>query len=114
MNDLQSENLLEGVEIAIAMEQRMRVLETKCRNEAIDCFPDRPPTSTQAAIVSRCRLREFDAAGVEDLETAQCPKNSSSGGIGRDALEHLADRLGRVTPGAGVPTLDRTTRLPVC
>ncbi len=92
MNDLQSEDVLEGVEIAIAVEQRMRVLETERRDEAIDCLPDGPPASAQAAIVSRSRLRESDAAGVEDLETAKCAKDSSGGGIGRDALEHLAHR----------------------
>jgi hypothetical protein len=51
MNDLQSEDVLEGVEIAIAVEQRMRVLETERRDEAIDGLPDGPPASAQAAIV---------------------------------------------------------------
>ena len=32
------------------------------------------------------------AAGVEDLETAERAKDLSGGGIGRDALEHLAHR----------------------
>ena len=70
MNDLQSEDVLEGVEIAIAVEQRMRVLETERCDDAIDGLPDGPPAGTQAAIVSRSRLRQSDAAGVEDLETA--------------------------------------------
>ena len=62
MNDLQSENVLKGVEVAIAVEQRMRVLETERRDEAIDGLPDGPPPSAQAAIVSSGRLRESDAA----------------------------------------------------
>ena len=48
----------------------MRVLETERRDKAIDCLPGCPRAGTQAAIVSRSRLRESDTAGVEDLETA--------------------------------------------
>lgn len=70
MNDLQIEDLLERVEIAIAVEQRMRVLETERRDEAVDRLPHRPSASAQTAIVSRSRLRERDAASLEDLKTA--------------------------------------------
>ena len=70
MNDPQSKGVLEGVEIAIAVEQRMRMLDTERRDEAIDGFPDGPPAGPQAAIVPRGGLREGDAAGVEDFETA--------------------------------------------
>lgn len=70
MNDLQSKDVLERVEIAIAVEQRMRVLETERRNEAIDALADRSPARTQGAIVPRSGLRESDATGVEDFETA--------------------------------------------
>lgn len=76
MNDLQVENVLESVEIAIAMQQGVRVLEAERRDEAIDRLPDRPPVSAQRPIVSRGRLRESHAAGVEDLEAAQPPKDS--------------------------------------
>jgi len=92
MNDLQSEDVLERVEIAVAVEQGMRVLETERRYEAIDGLPDGPPGGAQCAIVSRRRLRQRDAAGVEDLETPKCAKDVSGGGIRRDALEHFAHR----------------------
>lgn len=40
MHDLQSKDVLEGVEVAIAVEQRMRVLEAERGDEAIDSLPD--------------------------------------------------------------------------
>ena len=92
MNDLQSEGLLEGVEIAIAVEQRMRVLETERRNEAIDGLSNSPASGTQFAVVSSGRLRKLNAAGVEDLEAAHGAKDLRGGSIVRDSLEHLAYR----------------------
>lgn len=70
MDDLQSEYILEGVEVSVAVEQRMRVREAERRDEAIDCLPNGASVRAQAAIVSRRRFREHDASGVEDLETA--------------------------------------------
>jgi len=68
MHDLQSEDVLERVEIAIAVEQHMRVLETERRDEAVDGLADRSPARTQGAIVSRSGFRERDATGVKDLK----------------------------------------------
>lgn len=84
MHDLQSEDVLEGVEITVAVEQCMRVLETERRDEAVDCLAARSPAGTQAAIVSRSRRRESDASGVEDFETTERAKDLGGGGIGRD------------------------------
>jgi len=53
MHDLQPEDVLEGVEVAIAVEQRVRVLETERRDQAVDGLADRSPAGTQAAIGSR-------------------------------------------------------------
>lgn len=92
MNDLQSKDVLERVEIAIVVEQRVRVLETERRDETIDGLADGPPASAQAATVLCGRLRERNSARFEDLESAQRAKDLGGGGIGRDALEHLAHR----------------------
>lgn len=92
MHDLQSEDVLEWVEVAIAVEQRVRMLEAERRDEAVDGLAERSPVRTQGAIVPRSGLRESDATGIEDFETAQRAENSSGGGIGRDALEHCAHR----------------------
>ncbi len=58
MHDLQPENILERVEVAIAVQQSVRVLETERRDEAVDGLADRSPAGTQAAKVSRGRLRD--------------------------------------------------------
>ena len=70
MHDLQPEDVLERVEVAIAVEQRVRVLEAERRDEAVDGLADGAPAGTQAAMISRSRLRESDATGVEDFEAA--------------------------------------------
>lgn len=70
MNDLQAKDIFEWVEIAVAVEESMGVLETERCDEANDGLPDGPPVGAQGVIVPCSGLRERDVTGLEDLETA--------------------------------------------
>ena len=91
-NDLQMENVLEMVEVPIAVEQGVLVFEAERGDEAIDCLPDRPSAGPQDTIVARRRLGEGHAPRIEDLEAPEMAKDSRGGPIGRKALKNLTHR----------------------
>ncbi len=72
-HNLQLLELLEGIEVAVAVEQGVVVLDAERGNEAVDGLSNGPAPRPQMPVVLRRTCGEIDAAGHEDLESLQVP-----------------------------------------
>ena len=68
MDDVQAELLLEDIEVAIAMQQRMVVADAVRRNQQIDGLADGAAGIAKEPIMLRCIDRQLDVMELEDLE----------------------------------------------
>lgn len=75
MNHTQTEVLLEGIEVAVAVKKGMTVGEAERRDQAIERFAYRFAPATQRSVVSGRSGREFEAARFKDLELAKLPQD---------------------------------------
>ncbi len=89
MNDDQVEELLEGVEIAVAVQERMTFAEAERRDETIDGLANSPPLRSQQTVVGRRVRRQDDSSGFEDLKPLQLPEHPRRFAVGWNALKNL-------------------------
>ena len=73
MNDLQAEDVLERIEVTIAVKQGMLVDEAERGDEAVDGLPHRLPARAKCAVVARRGRSQLDAPSVEHLEPTVIP-----------------------------------------
>lgn len=66
MDDGQLEELLEGIEVSIAVEQRVMFAQTEGGDQAVDGLSHRVTTTLKGAIVTRRVAGKRNAAGFED------------------------------------------------
>ncbi len=76
MHDLQIEELLEGIEVAVAVEQCVVVLDAERGDEAVDGLPIGLASRAESSVVARRGGRESDPAGLEELEPAQVAEDA--------------------------------------
>ncbi len=91
MHHAQAEQLLERIEVAVTVQQRMTATETERRDQAVDGLANGPPPGTQSAVVPRRSHRELNATRLEDLETSQISEHASGFLMGGETLQNLAD-----------------------
>lgn len=90
MNDGEGEELFEGVEVAVAVKERVTVAEAESGDEAVDCFADRVAAAAEKPEIFRGVDGELFAAGLEDGEFAKIAQNAREGFVVANALEDLA------------------------
>ena len=95
VNDLQLQEFFEGVEVAVGVEERMRVAQAERRDEAVDGLPDRAASLTELAGVARGGRAEFDATGFENFELSQSTQHAGGIVVGRESLQDLANHIDR-------------------
>ena len=91
VNHFEVQQLFEGVEVAVAVEQGVRLAQAERRDETVDCLAHRPAALAEAPMVICSRGREFDPASIENLETPQAPQHANGLRIGGEPLKDLAD-----------------------
>jgi hypothetical protein len=82
MNDVEPEQLLEGIEIAVAMKQRMTLPYAERRDQAIDCLSNGSALRSEGTVVLRCRTGELRASSLEDVQLQELnrPQEPAAGG----------------------------------
>ena len=68
MNDSQAKNSFEWIEVAVAVQQFVTALNTKCRNNAVNRFANCIALVTQTPIVLGGSNRQFNAASLKYVE----------------------------------------------
>ena len=71
MNHRKSQQPFEGIEIAIAMQQRVLPAKAERGDETIDRFPNGMAASAKRPIVSGRLARQVDTAGLEPFHFPQ-------------------------------------------
>jgi len=88
---MQSEQLLERIEVAVAVQERMTLPEAERGDQAVNRFANGATLRTESAVVACSRCREIDATCLEDRETPKIAEHASGFLIGREPLENLTD-----------------------
>src|SRR3990172_9949514 len=91
MDDREAERPLEGVEIAIVVEQGVPAVQTEGSDQTVDRAAYDDPLRAEPSVVPGCSDGEGDPAGREDLESQQLPLDGPEALGARHALEHLAE-----------------------
>ena len=68
MHDPKSQNLLERIEVVVAVQELMIAFETEGRDPAVDCLIHRVATLSEGPVVLRGGDGQIDTAAWEDLE----------------------------------------------
>lgn len=78
MNDGEPEELLERIEISVAMNHRVLLSNAEGRNQAIDRLANGVAASSKRPVVARGLTRQISAARVEELQLEQRTLDSLS------------------------------------
>jgi hypothetical protein len=99
MQDPETEEILKGVEITVAMEQLVFAQQTKRGNQTVDGFADRVAAPAQVSIVLCGRYRQGAAAVLKNMEFQEGPLNPGKLGCISDALQDLTqDKICKPKP----------------
>jgi hypothetical protein len=90
MDDLEPEVLLEGIEVAVAVKQRMSFEKAKGRNQAVDRFADGMAALPEEAVVLCRGNRQIFSTGPEDGELQQFAASAPECCFVADTLQDLA------------------------
>jgi hypothetical protein len=91
MHDHESKELLEGLEIAVAVQEHVTFAKAERGDEAVNRLANGSPAGAKVAIVARRSGGELDSAGLEDLEFAEVAQHSGGLVLRREPLEDLAE-----------------------
>jgi hypothetical protein len=91
MHHAQTDQLLEWIEVTVAVQERVTVTKAERRNEAVDGLANGTALGSEPAVILGGSDSQFNATRFEDLETAQIAQNACGFFIGRQALENLTD-----------------------
>ena len=87
---------LEGVEVAVAVEQRVPLADAMGCDDAVDCLAHGDAAGAQRTEVARRGERDFLAAGGEDWELRQLPGDAGKHLFAANSLQYLAeDEVGK-------------------
>ena len=91
MDDGEAEELLEGIEVPVAVNQGVLLAKAERRDETVDGLAHRAPAAPQSSIVA-CRLSgQRDTSRLEDLQLGELAFNISRGQVVADTLQQLAE-----------------------
>ena len=91
VDDGQLEELLERIEVSIAVEQRVMFAQTEGGDQAVDVLSHRMTTTPKGAIVTRRVAGKRNAAGFEDDQLRELAFDGFRRSVITDALQHLAE-----------------------
>lgn len=91
MHHAQADQILERIEVAITMQQRMPSAEAERRDQAVDGLANDAPLGTESAVVLCGSHREVNATGFEVVEASQVSEDSRGFPVGGETLQDLAD-----------------------
>jgi hypothetical protein len=92
MDDRESKQLFEAVEVAIRVQQRVAFAQAKGGDQAVDSAPHGAAARPQVAVMLRRQDRQFEAAARIDLELPQRREDAGGVPLRPQALQDLADR----------------------
>src|SRR5688572_10667139 len=90
MHHLQVEQFLEGVEVAVFVEQGVILLDAERGDEAVDGLSNRSASRAEVAVVAGGGNGKLDPAGLEDLEAPQVTHHTHRLSVCREPLEDFA------------------------
>ncbi|HTQ85861.1 MAG TPA: hypothetical protein VMI93_06590 [Candidatus Solibacter sp.] len=91
MDDLKTEDTLEGVEIAVAMQQRVTLADAECGDKAVDCPADGVAAPAEDAEVARGGDGCFFATAIEYIELTKFGEYDGRALFLSNALEYFAE-----------------------
>ena len=83
--------LLEGIEVAVTVQQGVAVQQAEACDETVDGFADGITANPEMTVVLRGSDCEFLTPGVEDSESGEFAPHAPEVGLLPDALQHLAE-----------------------
>jgi hypothetical protein len=89
MQDIESQALLEGVEVAVSMEQAVAMLHAKSCNGTVCRLSHGDALGSQKTVIGRGCDGHFFTARIEDLEAPHLAKNGCKVPLVPEALQEL-------------------------
>jgi hypothetical protein len=102
VDNRQAEELFEGVEVAVTVQERMPLGQAEAGDETVDRFPHCSSLLAKSPKVLRRGPRQVDAAQGEDVELRKLPVDGRSRRFVGHALQHFAKN--DVRQGEGLKT----------
>lgn len=91
MHHAQAEQLLEWFEVAVAVQERMTVAETECRDETVNGLANGASLRSESAVIPGRSHSELNTTSLEDFEASQILQHANGFFIGRETLQDLAE-----------------------